>query len=222
MTAPNEVDSFLEGERKYEPLYTALGLAVSHWNLIELQLSLWFHLVTKIEHKVSNDLFFSTTSVPAKIDLIKAGLMHSALPDAEKAFVRAVCTKAQTYSIYRNKFVHGGMHILGPGLYILDFSGQVTREKFDNGITIADLNQAAANYFALMRLMIQARQVRMGEPVHPPVPTEPTLAMLTEQVLLLPNEADAPAASPTQIERLQQSKVDRARNAQKKSKNTGR
>jgi hypothetical protein len=221
MSKPNDVNLFLESERKYESLYTALGLAVSHWALIELQLSLWFHLLTDIEHQIANDLFFSTTSFVAKADLIKTALTHSKVPDTEKEFVEVCRQKALTYSKYRNKFVHGGMHILSGEMFILDFYGAVTFEKFEGGITVAHLNQAAANFHALMLCLNNARLIYKNEPLAKSTNPPPTLATLLAQVRLLPNEADSPEPTPKQLDSLRQSKVDREKNARKQSRRTG-
>lgn len=193
----------------YEGLYAALGKALAEWSYIEDELSKWFHAISGMPKQMANDIFYAASSFENKTNLARAVLRNTQATDTEKNFAKAVFSKAQAYSEFRNAFVHGhpAMKFASddtPIACIVQPYGR-SRETESRVISIEQLTVAAGNFRALSALMVAAKFASLFKQV--PTADEALLSRLQMQVQQLPNAPESTEPSQKQLGRLRQQRA---------------
>lgn len=205
-------------------LYLSLGRAVSVWGILEQQLMEWFSIVSRIPMAMANDVFFAPNSFASRLSLLQAALENSKANEQEREFARAIMNKAEQYSKFRNRCVHAGrpmMNAMDAIPRLLDSYGQTNKEKYDRGITAAQLDQAALNFKALIEIMLEARTMRYFRRMRLRALQTTTLPALLRRVEQLPNVAESSELSRHQRGRLRQQLAAQRKLPGKKSTRRG-
>jgi hypothetical protein len=215
-----------ESERDLGALYPSLGRAISHWALLENQLATWLSLVSAMPLRMAKDIFFSANSFNGRVDIVLAAIENSTASDADRLFLETVLHKAEDYSKFRNRFVHGLPLVKVVGevrtpVIIHPYGGNVP-EKVKEAITAEMLDIAANNFARLTDLMMQAHFERVfrAKPPHRDL-SQAQREELLKQVELLPNEPQSSGQSKHQRGRERQREVERWKLSRPQNKRKG-
>lgn len=144
-------------------LYQTLGKAMAGWAGVEGTLLALFEMLTDMPHKLARRIFFSARSFNGRADMLSAAAVASDKPDDLRDYAKAVLTKARQYSAFRNALAHGHPAVI-PRWAGTPYDNQgVLLEERNSGppgegdaITVAQIENAISNFFALSLLTLEA------------------------------------------------------------------
>lgn len=194
----------VQDEAARQPLYLAMGKAITTWASVERALLEIFRHLTGLSSAAH--LFHSQSSFDAKLRLVKAAVTGSKATDHQKKYLALVLGIAENYSRTRNQIVHripvvivrGGTTVaaLSEGS---DFGP--LKATIADALTPAKIEVAEENFYRLSWLLQEAvRPETLAEPAL----LLPRLALLAEQ---LPSVAHANQLSQRQQGLLRQQRA---------------
>lgn len=139
-------------EAELEPLFVAIGRAMSNWAQVERWMGMWFAVVTGMTQAEAKAVFFSAKSFSGRTEMFDAALLYSKLPHTT-ALLTEISKKAATYSSFRNTTAHGIPEILTDAAGRRPVLGEGTNDPNSKTparrIEILDLQIAATNFVQL-------------------------------------------------------------------------
>lgn len=172
--------------------YLQYGRAMANWAQLENSMAGVFSRLTKIEGRMSGDIFYSARSFLGRADMLHACVPHARTLPAGREFLTRSINRAMGYAGFRNRLAHN-MHTLYLGND--ETGGKRASRKIISGVEGPDhdareIENASLNFSylgALLMVSIGRRKLLR----------EPELSLAT--LALLPTDAAASQTSQTTV-----------------------
>jgi len=177
------------------------GYAVACWARVEDAVYSWFALLTRMPDEMSRAIFYSGKGFMARADMIEAAILADKKRTPQQIeFIKEAIKKARTYSVVRNKIVHGNpMPTLtvegGPDVVDINYTISQAKSLYrkESDISLEQLGVAGQNFTKLSRYMVAALPTTAAKHAKPPEECHALVLALPSQ----PHDKDDPTGAGT-------------------------
>ncbi|TJX71297.1 MAG: hypothetical protein E5W21_07655 [Mesorhizobium sp.] len=184
-----------------ETFYRSYGYAMVEWARVEDNLARWFETITEMPAPMARAVLNSAKAFTPQALMLSSAIENAPLKREIADFLKAAIDKALTYYQFRNRIAHGMPRIntTDPNNPVFEWHESKSILSLDP-ITRERIDICAKNFGDLANAIMTAYLIASRSPE----PRERRLKELQRQVFLLPNPADRPAPSQSQLGKLRQ------------------
>lgn len=193
-----------------EAFYKAYGFAMVEWARVEDALSMWFTSITEMRPAMAKAVLNSAKAFTPQALMLSSAIEHAPMRAEVAEFLKAAINKALTYYQFRNRIAHGMPRINSTDHENPIFEWHESKHILSlEPITRERINICAKNFGDLADAIMLAHFITTRED-GPSEPRMKSLKLLQRQVILLPNPADRPTPSHSQLGKLKQREEKRS------------